>query len=114
MYVNPAVIEWSGYSKEELLTMNPLELLADESKRKFQEIVIEAMKGEKTFFSAEYEIRSKNGQSVWGLFHARVNCKNGKPDSVQVFVQDITERKKTEEELENSKKRLANHLRCYG
>ncbi len=108
MYVNPAVSLRSGYSKEELLRMNPLELLAEESKRKFQEIVIEAMKGEKTFFSAEFEIRSKNGQIVWGLFHAKVNFKNGKPDSVQVFVQDITERKKAEVALKKSEERLQN------
>ena len=90
--------------------MNPLDLLTDESKRKFQEIVIEAMKGEKTFFSAEYEIRTKNGQSVWGLFYARVNCKDGKPDTVKVFVQDITERKKAEEALREEKQRLQSIL----
>jgi PAS domain S-box-containing protein len=48
-YVNTTVSQWLGYSKEELLTMNPLDLLTDESKGKFQEIVIESMKGEKTF-----------------------------------------------------------------
>ena len=96
-YVNPTVSQWLGYSKEELLTMNPLDLLTDESKGKFQEIVIEAVKGEKTFFSAEYEIRTKNGQSFWGMFHAKVNCKAGIPDTVQVFVQDITESKKAQE-----------------
>ncbi len=87
--------------------MNPLDLLTDESKRKFQEIVIESMKGEKTFFSADYEIRKKNGQSFWGLFHAKVNCKDGKPDTVQVFVQDITERKKIEEKLRISEERFS-------
>ena len=87
--------------------MNPLDLLADESKRKFQEIVIEAMKGEKDFFSAEYEITTKNGQGVWGLFHAEVNCKDGKPDTVQVFVQDITERRKAEEALRESEERFS-------
>ena len=102
-YVNPAMSQLLGYSEEELLTMNALDLLADESKRKFQEIVIEAMKGEKTFFSAEYAVRSKSGQSVWGLVHAKVICKDGKPDTVQVFAQDITKRKKIEQELWQAK-----------
>ena len=87
--------------------MNPLDLLTDESKRKFQEIVIESMKGEKTIFSADYEIRKKNGQSFWGMFHAKVNCKAGIPDTVQVFVQDITERKKIEEKLRISEERFS-------
>ena len=101
--VNSAVTQWLGYSEEEILAMNPLNLLSEESRKKFQEIVTEALIGNKTLYSSELEVRAKNGQSVWGLFHAKINLKNGKPDSVLVFVQDITERKKAEEELRESR-----------
>ena len=101
--VNSAVSQWLGYSEKEILAMNPLNLLGEESKKKFQELVKEALTGDKTLFSAEFEVRAKNGKSVWGLFHAKINFKNGKPDTVLVFAQDITERKKAEQELWKAK-----------
>jgi PAS domain S-box-containing protein len=96
---NSAVSQWLGYSEEEIFSITPLSLFGEESKKKFQELVIEALAGNKTLCSAEFEVRAKNGQSVWGLFHAKINFKNGKPDTVLVFAQDITERKKAEEAL---------------
>jgi PAS domain S-box-containing protein len=83
--VNSAVSHWLGYSEEEILAMNPLNLLGEESKKKFQEIVKEALTGIKSLFSSEFEVRAKNGQSVWGLFHAKINFRNGKPDTVLGF-----------------------------
>ena len=104
--VNSAVSQWLGYSEEEILAMNPLNLLGEESKKKFQEIVKEALTGNKTLYSSEFEVRAKNGQSIWGLFHAKINFKNGKPDTVLVFAQDITELKKHEKALMESEERF--------
>ena len=104
--VNSAVSQWLGYSEEEILAMNPLNLLGEESKKKFQELVKEALTGNKTLYSSEFEVRAKNGQSVWGLFHAKINFKNGKPDTVLVFAQDITERKKIEVTCKESEERF--------
>jgi PAS domain S-box-containing protein len=104
--VNSAVIQWLGYSEEEILAMNPLNLLGEESKKKFQELVKEALTGNKTLYSSEFEVIAKNGQSVWGLFHAKINFKNGKPDTVLVFAQDITERKKIEVTCKESEERF--------
>ncbi len=104
--VNSAVSQWLGYSEDESLAMNPLSLLGGESKKKFQEMVKDALTGNKTLYSSEFEVRAKNGQSVWGLFHAKINFKNGKPDTVQVFAQDITERKKIEVACKESEERF--------
>gem|GEM_PF-1012928 len=104
--VNSAVSQMLGYSEEELFAMNPSDLLVGESKRKFQIIIGEALLGKKTLFSAELEVRAKNGQILWGLFHARLNLKDGIPETVQVFAQDITDLKKSEEECKVAQERF--------
>jgi len=86
-----------GYSEAELLAMDPMDLLVHESKGKFLGIVKEALTGGKSLFSAEFEVKKKNGQTMWGLVHAKVNFKRGKPETVQVFAQDITEIRRTQE-----------------
>jgi PAS domain S-box-containing protein len=100
--VNPAVSQMIGYSEQELLEMNPLDLLAGDSKKKFFELVKEALTGRDGLFSAEYNVKTKNGQTIWALLDAKVNYKDGKPDTVQVFARDITERKKIEQSLRES------------
>ena len=106
-YVNSRFAQILGYSEEELLAKDPLDLLSDESKRKFQDLIREVIAENKTDFSDEFEAIGKNGQSVWGVARAKVNFKDGKPDSLLVFAQDITERKKTEEALRLSEEKFS-------
>ncbi len=49
--------------------------------------------------------KSKERPEPLGLITARVNLKLGKPDTVMIFAQDITERQKTEEALEQSEEK---------
>lgn len=100
--VNEALCKLLGYSEQELLSINPLELLTNESNEIFQEKIKEALASKNIWSSAELEVKAKNGQSVWGLLNARVNYKDGQPDTVLVFAQDITERKKAEETLKEN------------
>jgi PAS domain S-box-containing protein len=100
--VNPAVSQMVGYSEQELLEMNPLDLLVGNGKKKFYERVKEALTGRDTVFSAEYVVKTKSGQTIWVLLDAKVNYKDRKPDTVQVFARDVTERKKAAEKLKES------------
>ncbi len=105
--VNERFCQVLGYSEEELLVMSPLALLSDDSRKDFQDKVKDALTGthrDEFFSSAEFEAKTKNGQSVWGLLHSKVKFKDGKPDSVLVFVQDITERKKAEDVLRQNER----------
>ena len=66
--VNPMVSKLLHYSRAELLALNPLEdILDEESRNKFQEIVEEALAGKKNL-NAELKVKTKNGQTFWGLF----------------------------------------------
>ena len=112
-YVNNRFCQVLGYSEEELLAMNPLDLLSDDCRRVMQDKIEKALTGnqrDEFFSSAEFEAKTKNGKSVWGLLHSKVKFKDGKPDGVLVFIQDITERKKAEIALEENKGRLQNIL----
>ena len=84
--------------------------MSDESKRKFRGLIKEVIAENKTGFSDEFEAIGKNGQSVWGVAHAKVNFKDGKPDSLLVFAQDITERKKAEAALKDTQRNLQDIL----
>jgi PAS domain S-box-containing protein len=109
-FVNPRFAQVLGYSEKELLTISPIVLLTSESKKKFQETIKAISSTKKTYFSEEFETKAKNGQSVWGLVRAKVNSKEGKPNSILLFVQEITERKKAEEALRESEQRLKSIL----
>ena len=50
-------------------------------------------------------MKTKNGQTLWGLFNAQVIFKKGKPDSLFTFAQDISELKQTQQALKESETR---------
>ena len=83
--------------------MNPNELLFDEGRALIQQKIEEALRGENlSSSSVEIRVKAKNGQTYWGLITAKVTLKLGKPDTVLIFAQDITERKKAEQSLRQS------------
>jgi PAS domain S-box-containing protein len=99
--VNDAVCQISGYSREELLSMNPLDLLNEESKERFQENIAKKLAGEKIDESLELKIKVKDGRDLTVLVSVGAfTFKEGKPESVLVISHDITERKKMEVTLE--------------
>ena len=85
-----------GYSRDELLSMNPLELLDDESAYAFAEIVIMKEANEAYDHSAKYRAKAKDG-SVKTFMVKLIEFKytDGNPSSAVVLANDVTE----EEEL---------------
>jgi len=105
--VNDDVLcEYTGYSREELLSMSALDLLSEESQLQFIERLEKIFAGEDVPDTVEYEAKGKNGQEFWALVNAKYVYENETPKSATVVVHDITERKRAEAEKEKLKAQL--------
>jgi PAS domain S-box-containing protein len=106
--VNDVICEYTGYSRDELSTMNLFNLLTAESQQLMLARLEKLMAGEKLDPTVEYCIRTKDGNELWGLFNARYIYEAGKLKGATGVIYDITARKQTEgrlqETLENLRK----------
>ncbi|HEX4948346.1 MAG TPA: PAS domain S-box protein, partial [Blastocatellia bacterium] len=107
LLVNDAFCRIVGWSREELLQMTPADLIHPDDRAWDNPLVAAFFRGETDEYSAEKRFGRKDGQTVW----VRVNCSlvrnaNGKPLHSVGVLEDITERKETEEALRESEERL--------
>ena len=103
--VNDAMCRFLGYTKEELLSMNPLEILSKESQEHQLKRMRRAHAGEKITETFERKVRAKNGREYWALFNSRLRYEKGALIGATVVVHDITERKQSEAAMRKSEKR---------
>lgn len=104
-WVNEATCKILEYTEEELLAMNPFDLIVEESKQLFQERMRKILAGKKVTPSVEYKLKTKNGRFIWANLHVNVVRKNGKVVSGLIFAQDITKQKMFQEALKKSVER---------
>jgi len=109
--MNDVMCDLLGYSREELLSMAPSELLSEESSIPFQERTKRVLAGELIAETAEYRIRKKDGTWIYAIVNAGLFAyTHEKPARIVVIAHDITERKKMEEALRESEQRLKFHF----
>jgi PAS domain S-box-containing protein len=104
--VNDAMCQILGYTREELLAINPMDLLDSEGKKRFQERIIKMLSGEKVDETVEFKIIAKDGRTIYSVLKVTFTFKDGKPDGALVIAHDVTERMKAERELEEKAKNL--------
>jgi PAS domain S-box-containing protein len=97
--VNNTICKKLGYSREELLEMNPMDILDDESKNIFQERINQYLSGIKPIDRIEYTGYSKDGEKVIGDLNIIFTLKNNKPMGAIVIAHDLTDSKKVENAL---------------
>ncbi len=100
--VNDIICEYTGYTRDELLTINLFNLLTEESQMLMLARLEKLMAGEKLEPTAEYCIRTKDGNELWGLFNARYIYEAGKLKGATGVIYDITDRKQAERALKES------------
>ncbi|MBU1696213.1 MAG: PAS domain S-box protein, partial [Proteobacteria bacterium] len=102
--VNEFICKSTGYSEKELLSMNPMDLLTEDSKTLYIERLEKLSTEEKPDRNVEYDIITKNGHKLNVILNIDFISKNGKLTGARIVTHDITELKKLEEELRQARK----------
>ena len=101
--VNEAMCDILGYSRDELLSMKPVDLIDRQSGELFSDRIKRNLAGERLDETAEYRVRRKDGEWITAAISAgAITYSDEKPDRVIVIAYDITERKRMEEALRES------------
>ncbi len=106
--VNDVMCEYSGYTEEEFLTMDPYDLLNEEGKEKLNRLVKEVFEGRKELPPAEYQIKTKNGREFWVLSNAKFFFEEGVPKRAMSVLHDLTDIRKAEAEKRQLEIKLQN------
>jgi PAS domain S-box-containing protein len=97
---NDVMCEMLGFTREELLGLDPMELLDNEGRERFRELVKAILAKKTTPKVVEYRVKTKDGRQMYAVLNVTVNYRNGKPGSVSLFARNITTRKRAGEEHE--------------
>ncbi len=95
-HVNDAMCTILGYSQDELLAMNPVRLLDEESRRLFDDRIRKILANEEIDPSVAYRGFTKDGREIWAAFNLKLIYENGKPTGALVVAHDVTERRQAE------------------
>lgn len=104
-FVNPKFTELTGYSKQEAIGKNPRILQSKTHSHKFYQELWDTITSGK-IWRGEFLNRKKNGEIFWEAASISPITKNGKISSYIKVAEDVTERKKSEEELRIGRERL--------
>jgi PAS domain S-box-containing protein len=106
--VNEASCRIAGFSRDELLGRASLfDRMDDDEARKERHLYQRQVKGEIDRYSIEKRIRRKDGKEVWvSVMSSSVRDRNGRFRYAVRVLQDVSERKESEERLRTSERRL--------
>lgn len=104
-YANPAGLHASGYTLEELLQKNYLDLMHPEYKSKIARAYLLQYKNKNNNIYTEYPFYTKSGEVKWFGQNTRLIVENNEVKGFYVIARDITERRKAEESLKESEER---------
>jgi PAS domain S-box-containing protein len=103
--VNDVICEYTGYTRDKLLTMNLFNLFTEESQKLMFARLEKLMANEKISQTVEYCIRTKGGGKLWVHLSARYIYESGKLKGATGVIYNITERKLMEDALKESEKK---------
>jgi PAS domain S-box-containing protein len=105
--VNPAWCQLVGYTEEELLSLTFLELTHPEDRDLHVDLMRRSHRGEIATYRLEKRYVHKDGHAIWALVGVAAVCDpNGKPLYQLAQIEDLTERKRAEDALQQSEERF--------
>ena len=102
---NDAALALSGYTREEIASVNIASILDENQWSSALEVMEEIVRTGSQHKPAEYKVRRKDGRFVWVETEGSIICRKGKPFAIQGIARDITARKRAEEALRESEER---------
>ena len=99
---NDIICEYFGCSQEEITSINPNDILTNESRQLLLERAKKMKSGEKITENTEFEIVDKDGKSRWLQLNNKYIYDSGNIIGSDVVAHDITERKLMEKEMQES------------
>jgi PAS domain S-box-containing protein len=113
--VNEAFCELLCYSKEEILAMNPFDILDDESRENFRKKIKRGLTDEETDDDIEYKFIDKYGELKWLLLDIKPIYENSKLSGALIVGHNITERiqsEKLKQKLLENEQQLSEKLQA--
>lgn len=101
-YVNKGAMEQVGYTQKELLTMTPLDIKPEFTESSFREMIAPMVGGKISSHTFETIHRRKDGKLIPVEIFIQYISSKGEQGRFVAIVRDITERKKTQKELEEA------------
>ncbi|MBD3261304.1 MAG: PAS domain S-box protein [Candidatus Altiarchaeales archaeon] len=102
--VNDCMCRMLGFSRSELLNMDPFDLLDDEGKHLFQERIDMWLSGAKPSGDVEFEVKTKDGRKLTAHLNATlIKDGEGRPQGAYVIATDVTQRRQAEEGFESQR-----------
>jgi hypothetical protein len=98
--VNEAMCMMTGYSREELLRLDPFSLLDEQGQALFRQRIGQWLNGQTPSSNPEYRITARDGTKIDTLLNVTfTRAENGEPIGATVIAHDITQRKQGEREI---------------
>ena len=100
LQVNEAAARITGYSLDELLAINPVDLALPEDRYLAQDALVEMISGHRDSMTVERRYVRKNGEIFWGrVTYSLVRDRAGEPQYLIGLIEDINEQKLATEKL---------------
>ena len=105
--INDAMCSLTGYTREELFSIGPAAMLDEESRTLFADRIRRQLAGEKIDETVEYRVKKKDGSLMFVVLN--VSFPKNRPGTAFVIGHDVTERKKSEDEIQKYARELEAH-----